>query len=150
LRGWGFRSPMLVAGLVTIIVASVGLPAFAAFDARAELVELALDGPLQVIVLIATVSPVLYYVRVLGLGLRRLDSQSARAVTWRPTWLPIDMTDLRGWAARLYAGNRILGVTTLSLVLALVALATSMGAFGGPEAAAGLPPADTIPGETAP
>jgi len=150
LRGWGFRSPLLVAGLVTIIVASVGLPAFAAFDARSELVGLALDGPLQTVVLIATLAPVLYYARVLGLGLRRLDSQSARAVAWRPTWTPLDMTDVRGWAGRLYAGNRVLGVTALSLVLALAALATSMGAFGGPEAAAGLPPADTIPGETNP
>ena len=59
---------------MTVIIASVGLPAFAAFDARAELVRLALDGPLQTIVLIATLAPVLYYVRVLGLGLRRLDS----------------------------------------------------------------------------
>ena len=44
----------------------------------------------------------------------------------------------------------MIGVTALTLVLALAALLTSIGAFGGPEAAAGLPPADTIPGEQAP
>ena len=44
----------------------------------------------------------------------------------------------------------VIGVTALTLVLAATALLTSIGAFGGPEAAAGLPPVDTVPGETAP
>ena len=149
LRGWAIRSPLLAVGLVTIVVASIGLPAFAAFEARSELVDLALDGPLQVVVLIATIAPILYYVRVLGIGLRRLDVQSAPAVDWRPHWTSPDLTDVRGSIARLSAANRVIGVTALSLVLALAALLTSIGAFGGPEAAAGLPPVDTIPGEVA-
>ena len=150
LRGWALRSPLLMVGLITIVIASIGLPAFAAFEARSKLVDLALDGPLQVIVLIATLSPIVYYLRVLGLGLRRLDVRSARAVDWRPHWTPIDMTDVRGTMARSFAANRAIGVTALTLVLAATALLTSIGAFGGPEAAAGLPPVDTIPGETAP
>ena len=150
LRGWGLRSPLLTVGLVTIIIASVGLPAFAAFDARTKLVDLALDGPLQAIVLIATLAPILYYLRVLGLGLRRLDVRSARAVDWRPHWTAIDMTDARGSIARLSAANRVIGVTALTLVLAATALLTSVGAFGGPEAAAGLPPVVDVPGEQTP
>ena len=150
LRGWAFRSPLLAIGLIAITIASVGLPAFAAFDARTELVDLALDGPLQVIVLIATLGPILYYLRVLGIGARRLDIQSPGAVDWRPHWTSMDVNDVRGSVARLYGANRIIGVTTLALVLTAVALLTSIGAFGGPEAAAGLPPAETIPGETAP
>ena len=62
----------------------------------------------------------------------------------------MDVTDVRGSVARLYDANRVIGVTTLALVLTAVALLTSIGAFGGPQAAAGLPPAETIPGETAP
>ena len=150
LRGWGFRSPLLFASLLTIVVASVGLPGFAAFEARTRLVDLALDGPLQTIVLVATVAPLLYYVRVLGLGLRRLDIESARAVDWRPHWTAFDMTDARGSIARLEAANCVIGATTLTLVLAATALLTAVGAFGGPEAAAGLPPVNTIPGEQAP
>ena len=150
LRGWGLRSPLLTVGLITIVIASVGLPAFAAFDARSKLVDLALDGPLQVIVLIATLSPVVYYLRILGIGLRRLDVRSAHAVDWRPHWTPIEMTDARGTIARSFAANRVIGVTALTLVLAATALLTSIGAFGGPEAAAGLPPVDTVPGETTP
>ena len=150
LRSWAMRSPLLAAGLVTIIVASVGLPGFAAFEARSELVDLAIDGPLQAIVLIATLAPILYYLRVLGIGVRGLDIASAPIVDWRPHWPSMDLTDARGSVARLSAANRVIGVTALTLVLAVGALLTSIGAFGGPEAAAGLPPADTIPGEQAP
>ena len=150
LRGWGFRSPLLVAGLVTIIVASVGLPAFAAFDARSELVGTRPRRP----------APDDRPDRDAGAGpLLRARPGPRPSTAGQPVGAgrrlatdvdPVDMTDVRGWAGRLYVGNRVLGITALSLVLALVALATSMGAFGGPEAAAGLPPADTIPGETAP
>ncbi len=150
LRGWAIRSPLLAVGLAVIIVASIGLPAFAAFQARSDLVGLALDGPLEAFVLVATVAPILYYLRVLGIGGRRLDVQSAPAVEWRPRWTALDLTDARGSVARLYEANRILGVTSFALVLALAALLTSIGAFGGPEAAAGLPPADAIPGEVGP
>jgi hypothetical protein len=150
LRGWGIRSPLLAAGLVTTVVASIGLPAFAAFQARTQLVDLALDGPLQAFVLIATIAPLLYYGRVLAIGIRRLDVSSAPAVDWRPSRTSIDVTDLRGTAGRLLHANRVLGLSLASLVLAAVALMTSVGAFGGPQAAAGLPPEQAIPGESAP
>jgi formate hydrogenlyase subunit 3/multisubunit Na+/H+ antiporter MnhD subunit len=150
LRGWAIRSPILGVGLVIIIVASIGLPGFAAFQARSELVDLALDGPLQALVLVATFAPILYYVRLLAIGSRRLDITSAPAVDWRPHWTAMDLTDIRGSATRLLTANRTIGATALSVVLALVALLTSIGAFGGPQAAAGLPPALAIPGESTP
>ena len=86
LRGWAIRSPILAVALVTIVVASIGLPGFAAFEARSELVDLALDGPLQALVLAATLAPILYYARLLAIGGRRLDTSSAPAVDWRPHW----------------------------------------------------------------
>ena len=60
LRGWAFRSPLLVVALVAIGVASVGWPGFLAFDARARVINLALDGPLQGVVVLAVFLPILY------------------------------------------------------------------------------------------
>jgi len=148
LRGWAIRSPLLAVSLVVIVVASIGLPGFAAFDARSDLVDLAIDGPLQGLVLIATLAPMLYYGRLLVIGSRRLDVRSAPVVDWRPHWAQVDLTDLKGSVNRFYKANRSLGMTVASLVLAVAALLTSIGAFGGPEAAAGLPPVQTLPGES--
>ena len=150
LRGWAIRSPLLAVGLIALILASIGLPGFAAFEARADLVDLALDGPAQGLVFLATIAPILYYGRLLALGVRRLDVRSASAVEWRPHWASPDLTDIRGSAQRLARANRIIGLTLASLVLAVMAVLTSVGAFGGPAAAAGLPPVQTIPGETSP
>lgn len=150
LGGWARRSPVLLAALIAIVVASIGLPGFAALQARSELVDLALDGPFQAIVLVATFAPILYYARLLAIGSRRLQITSAPAVDWRPRWTSFDLTDLRGSASGLLAANRVIGMSLASLVLAAVALLTSIGAFGGPQAAAGLPPLQEIPGETTP
>ncbi len=106
LRGWAIRSPILAVGLVAIIVASIGLPGFAAFEARSELVDLALDGPLQVFVLVATLAPILYYAGCSRIGGRRLDATSAPAVDWRPHWIAPDMTDIGGSVSRLAGANR--------------------------------------------
>jgi NADH:ubiquinone oxidoreductase subunit 2 (subunit N) len=150
LHGWAIRSPILAATLVTVGVASIGLPGFAAFEARSELVELALDGPLQVLVLIATLAPITYYTRLLVLGIRPLEVTSAPLVDWRAHRVAVDRTDLAGSARRLVVANRTIGLTMLGLLLAVVALLTSIGAFGGPQSAAGLPPELVISGETAP
>jgi multicomponent Na+:H+ antiporter subunit D len=150
LGGWVRRAPVLAAGLVTIAVASIGLPGFAALQARSELVDLSLDGPLQAFVLVATFAPIIYYGRLLAIGSRRLEITSAPAVDWRAHRTGIDLTDVRGSVSRLLRANRVLGLSVAALVLAVVALLTSIGAFGGPEAAAGLPPVQAIPGETSP
>lgn len=150
LHGWAIRSPILALSLVTIIVASLGLPGFASFQARSELVDLALDGPLQGFVLVATLAPILYYGRLLAIGIRPLDGTSAPAVDWRPHRTAMDPTDVAGSASRLLVANRTIGMTLLGLVLAVGALLTSIGAFGGPQASAGVPPAQTIPGESTP
>ena len=60
------------------------------------------------------------------------------------------MTDIRGSVSRLAGANRTIGLTLASVLLAVAALLTSIGAFGGPEAAAGLPPVQAIPGEEGP
>ncbi len=64
LRGWAIRSPILTAAFVLIVLAAVGLPGWLAFEARASLVSLAFDGPLAILVFVATFAPLAYYARL--------------------------------------------------------------------------------------
>ncbi len=139
LRGWVNRSPALGVGFVLVVIASIGVPGLAAFEARASLVSLVLSGPLAVIVLIGTLAPLVYYARLFRVGLSRPDGPAVTR-TWLPLLGPLDLTDLRGWLARSWAANRGTGATAGTLLLAIMAVAVSIGAFGGPAAAAGLPP----------
>ncbi len=142
LHGWAFRSPPLAIVLALIIVASIGLPGLAAAEARGELIALALDGPLAVLVLVGTLGPLLYYGRLAAVGLERPPAgttHDARA-TWRPIVGGLDLTDVRAWAMRTWTDNRVAGAVGSASLLALLALAVSAGAFGTQQAAAGLPP----------
>lgn len=142
LRGWAIRAPVLAVVLGVIAVASIGIPGLAAFDARADLVDLALDGPLQVLVLLATFGPLAYYGRLLLVGVA--PPQAARGAATgirRPIVTPLDLTDLRGWLLRTWSDNRMAGALASTAALAVLALAVSAGGFGAQDAAAGLPPA---------
>jgi formate hydrogenlyase subunit 3/multisubunit Na+/H+ antiporter MnhD subunit len=143
LRGWAIRSPVLGVVFVFVVVASIGVPGLAAFDARAALVDLALEGPLAALVLLATLAPLTYYGRLLYIGVIRPETGravGAGAGLGRPVVTPLDLTDLRGWLVRTWSDNRVAGAVGSATLLAVLALAVSAGAFGGSEAAAGLPP----------
>lgn len=139
LRGWIFRAPILAVVLGAIVVASIGLPGLAAAEARGALIDLVLDGPLAVIVLLGTLGPVLYYGRLVAVGLER-GRDSQERVPWRPVVGRLDINDLRGWIVRTWRDNRLPGATGAAILLAVLALAVSVGAFGTERAAAGLPP----------
>jgi formate hydrogenlyase subunit 3/multisubunit Na+/H+ antiporter MnhD subunit len=147
LQGWAIRSPLLAASFVAVVVAGIGLPGFAAFDARASLVDLALDGPLATLVLVGTLSPLAYYGRLFAAGLGRPAGRVA-GETWRPRIEALDLTDLPGWSRRSWDANRAVSSAGLSLVLAVLAIAVAGGAFGVTTAAAGLPP--VVDGATGP
>lgn len=140
LRGWAIRSPALAIVLGIVVIASVGVPGLAAFDARGEIVGLAVDGPLAALILLGTLSPLAYYGRLFVVGLGRPDGRHPGGAGWRPVVDPLDLTDIRGWLARTWSAN--LAVTAMggAALLAVLALAVSAGAFGAPQAAAGLPP----------
>jgi hypothetical protein len=53
----------------------------------------------------------------------------------------IDLTDVRASLRRAWTDNRLVAATAGAGLLAILALVVSAGAFGAPEAAAGLPPA---------
>jgi len=147
LRGWALRSPILAVGLVLVVIASVGFPGVAAFDARAALVNGSLGPPSSTIVLIGTIAPIGYYVRLFAIGLARPDRATGPLGAWRPVVKLLDVTAVRPWLRTTWDVNRAFTSASIALLLALLALGTSAGAFGGPAAAAEGPPTVGIPNE---
>lgn len=141
LGGWAIRSPILGIAFALVAVASVGFPGLAAFDARTQLVGLALDGPLALIVLLGTLSPLFYYGRLLVVGLSRSDRAVPPTASWRPRIVRPDLTAPQTWLRTSWSDNRAFSAALVAAMLGLLALTTAAGAFGGPAtAAAGLPP----------
>jgi formate hydrogenlyase subunit 3/multisubunit Na+/H+ antiporter MnhD subunit len=138
LRGWLVRSPLLAVVLGLVILGSIGLPGLAAASARGALVDRVLDGPLEILVLIGTLSPLLYYGRLIAVGIER-PGRNPR-VAWRPVVSGLDLTNIRGSLARIWSDNRLVSATGGAALLAILAFVVSAGAFGATEAAAGLPP----------
>jgi len=138
LRGWALRAPILGVVLGLVVVASIGLPGLAAAEARGQLISLVLEGPVAAIVMLGTLSPLLYYGRLFAVGIDRTGG--IERVGWRPAFDRIDLTHVRVSLGRAWADNRNVTATAGAAVLAILALFVSAGAFGGPQAAAGLPP----------
>jgi Proton-conducting membrane transporter len=138
LRGWALRAPILAVVLALVVVASIGLPGSAAAEARGQLIALVLEGPVALLVMLGTLSPLLYYGRLFVVGFERVPGLIR--VPWRPVVDRLDLTDLGSSLRRLWAENRIVTATGGATLLALLALVVSAGAFGAPQAAAGLPP----------
>jgi NADH-quinone oxidoreductase subunit N len=147
LRGWARRSPILAVAFSLVVVAGVGFPGLLSFDARKSIVELALDGPLATIVFLATLAPLAYYGRLFAIGLAEPDRVVEPVDAWRPRVAPPDLTALRRWMRTTWDGNRAFTTASVALLLGVLALATSAGAFGGAAAAAGLPPSLEAPGD---
>lgn len=147
LRGWALRSPILAIAFVLVVIASVGIPGFASFDARRSLANLALPGPLATVMSIAMLAPIAYYGRLLAIGLSRPDRVVEPIAAWRPTIQALDLTAMGPWLHTTWIANRAFTTAALAALLGLLAVATSAGAFGGPSAAAERPPAVTVPSE---
>jgi NADH:ubiquinone oxidoreductase subunit 2 (subunit N) len=147
LRGWARRSPILAAAFILVVVAGVGFPGLVAFDARRSIVDLALDGTLATIVLLGTLAPLAYYGRLMAIGLAPADHVLEPIEAWRPRMAPYDRRAKRRWLRTTWDANRAFSTASVALLLGLLALATSAGAFGGPAAAAGLPPGLEVPGD---
>ena len=151
LRGWARHSPPLVVCLVLVIVASIGLPGFAAWDARASIVEQLFGGPVAWLLMLALLAPILYYIRLLIIGSRRPLGGSA-AEDWRPRWPAVDINRVRSSVETVVRVNRGATTAVLALLLAALAVGTSAGLFGVTDAAAGVGPGflEQGPGPTSP
>lgn len=148
-RGWTRRAPVLAAALVITVVATFGLPGWAAASARADLAALVVPGPWNSLLGIAALATLPAFLRLLATGLGRATSRVLRASPERvrlprPTSARSvsdegDGEPLPAAASLAVYGRRVVTVlrheptllTSLAvLVLALVAVLVSSGAFG--------------------
>ena len=103
LSGWARRAPTLGLALGLIAIASIGVPGLAAFDARGEIVGLAVGEPLETLVGLAPFVAILYYVRLAWIGVSRAGVAVAAGPTERPRQPPIGphpsegRVDAAGW-----------------------------------------------------
>ena len=139
LAGWAIRSPILAAAFVVTVIAGVGLPGLAAFEARGALIGLTLDGPVAAVVWLGVLAPLLTYGRLFVVGVSRPEPGGGQPA-WRPRVGPLSLTDLGGWLTMTWSDNRAIVASGGAFVLAVLAIGVSAGLFGGPEASAGLPP----------
>ncbi len=139
LAGWARRAPLLGAGFLAIVVATIGLPSMAMWDSRAMISGEAVGGVPGTAIFIAGLAPLVYYGRILGLGLAvpgALVRQGPLARLRRPEVGLDRWTTVReGW--RL---NRAPIAGGAVLALALLAVVGSAGGLGIPDAAGSLPP----------
>ncbi len=150
LRGWAVRSPVLAIALGLIVLAGIGLPGLAAFDARATLVDLAVPSPFSVLVLLGTFAPLAYEARLFVIGARRPPAEVPAPVGrgGLPRRTALDVNDVRGSAGTFWSVNRAAVASLLTVVLAVGALVVAAGGLGGPEAAAGVAPGAEGPSES--
>ncbi len=130
-----------------IAVASVGFPGLASFEARASLADLVVVAPLSTVLVIVMLVPLIYYGRLLVIGLAPPDRVGGPVMPWRPHVARPDLGALRHWLRGTWDGNRAFTTASLAAFLAVLALATAAGAFGGPTAAAESVPTVAIPDE---
>ena len=136
LRGWARRSPLLVVALVAIGVANVGWPGLLAFDSRATVITMALQGPVQGLALVAVFLPVLYYGRLLAIGLSHPTPEVAAVSDDRLRVVATPTAEGTLAGSRLEGMGRLLGlnrgplVASLVVVLAASAMTIASGGFG--------------------
>lgn len=140
LRGWVRRSPLLGVAFVLVVLASIGLPGLAGFDARGLVIGVVLDGPLAAIAWVGALAPIAYYGRLFLVGIQRPEPGRPGMVL-APRLQPIALTDMRRWASMAWSDNRAWLATVSATGLAVLALLVSTGFGGVSEAARGLPPA---------
>jgi NADH:ubiquinone oxidoreductase subunit 5 (subunit L)/multisubunit Na+/H+ antiporter MnhA subunit len=86
LGGWAIRAPLLAIALAIIVVAGIGWPGLLAWQARASLIDLTLDGPLLLLVTAGALAPIAIYGRLFAVGLGRPSPTVSRAEGLRPSW----------------------------------------------------------------
>lgn len=144
LGGWARHSPALGLAFTGILVAAIGLPGMALFDARAGLVGGSLPGLGTIIALGVTLMPAIYLGRIALAGLAPITAAVAGGPAGRPRW---SGGRAGGWSGgpRLQAiravpaelrANRAPLMALGVVILAAMALVTAIGGAGGAASSA--------------
>jgi hypothetical protein len=86
MRGWLRRTPILGVTLVAIVVATLGWPGAAVYEARASLIRLALPGSLGFLGAAAMLLSITYYGRLLVIGVMTPDDAVREVHGEEPRW----------------------------------------------------------------
>lgn len=139
LAGWARHSPGLGVSFAAILIAAIGLPGMALFEARSELITGSLPGIGGFLALLVTLMPAIYLGRIGLAGLSPMTAAVAGGPSAQPRWTggraagwsPGPLLEVvRAIPAELRA-NRTPLMTLGALVLAAMALSTAMGGVGG-------------------
>jgi hypothetical protein len=139
LGGWARHSPVLGLAFLGIVIAAIGLPGTALFEARVALVSGALGGAGVVVAVIVAVMPAIYLGRIAVAGLAPVSLAVAEGPSGRPRW---SGGRAPGWsegslreAARAVPAelraNRVPLASLGVVVLAAMAVVTALGGAGG-------------------
>ncbi len=153
LRGWARRAPILGLAFAVVLLASIGLPTFAGFEARATLIRLAVPGPLAVLVLATAFAPVLFLGRLLIDGFAPATSLVRDASGVVPVY---DLGRAGAWAGdrtplrlvpAIVRANRLPLAAATAVLAAVVGLSVSIGGLGSTlsDPASGNGPGPTSP-----
>jgi NADH:ubiquinone oxidoreductase subunit 2 (subunit N) len=141
LGGWARRSPALGLSFAAILVAAIGLPGMALFDARSELISTSFPGVGGMLAILVALMPAIYLGRIAVAGLAPVTTAVAGGPSGRPRWTggraagwsagPL-LEVIRAVPAELRA-NRAPLMALGVVILAAMAVATAMGGAGGAE-----------------
>lgn len=139
LGGWARHAPALGVAFAGIIVAAIGLPGMALFEARATLIGGATGGLGGILTIAIAAMPAVYLGRIALAGVAPIGAAVGAGPSGRPRWTrgraagwsggPLRQT-IRAIPAELRA-NRTPLMALGVVVLAVMALATAMGGAGG-------------------
>ena len=170
LHGWVLRAPTLAVAFGLIVIAAVSWPGLVAWESRAALIELTLDGPFVVLVTIGTLMQIAVFGRLLYVGLSRPSQAVAGSLSERPLWpgsIParpmigrsgteraLERTshalraslDIAWVVPAALRENRTLIAAILVLMLSALSLGVASGGLGVPEAAREVPGQEPGPG----
>jgi hypothetical protein len=139
LGGWARRSPLLGAAFAGILLAAIGLPGMALFEARSTLIGNAAGGLGGLATLLVAAMPAVYLGRIALAGVAPVSSAVGAAPSGRPRWTG---GRAAGWSGGTVAqavralpaevrANRAPLMGLGVLVLAAMAMATAVGGAGG-------------------
>jgi hypothetical protein len=170
LRGWARRAPVLAIVLLLIVVATLGWPSSAIYEARSTLIRLSLPGQLQFLTLAVAALALACYGRLLAVGLLPPGDRVLSAAGERPRrhapepeleeaapeLAPASRTAATRAAAprrrpagglvTLWHVNSPIRVSLLALAIAVLGVVIAFGGLGASEAARTGSGLDLMPG----